>query len=256
MRAGWFRGASVVVPVALAVVVVAVQPWHGATLVALSPRHGVDEGDLLALALLVPAAAAFARTAVGRAVAARIRSAPLLLGAPAAAGALGFALLLIGVLDIGDVLEEPGRAAEALGIFVFALAFGWVVVALAAGSPPLPAPRGRVQLICAMSLVAGFVVDSWMRPSGTVFGPALLAAAVALTASTPGARRVAVGLVVALTLLNVASLTDFRGIDVQMAEHGGAPARSAAVGVVLVAFCAVQLGTNRGRAAVRAGHSA
>jgi hypothetical protein len=48
-----FASAGVIVPLAVAGVLIWVQPWHGPIILAISPTHGVDAGDLVAIPFLV-----------------------------------------------------------------------------------------------------------------------------------------------------------------------------------------------------------
>jgi hypothetical protein len=82
--------------VALAVSWLFLAPWHGPIIVSLSDTHGIDLGDLPALALIAFAVAGLARAREPRPSAAGRRRA--VLGVSAAAAALGVLLLLAGTL--------------------------------------------------------------------------------------------------------------------------------------------------------------
>ena len=82
--------------VALAVGWLFLAPWHGPIIVSLSDTHGIDLGDLPAVALIAFAVAGLARAREPRPSAAGRRRA--VLGVSAAAAALGVLLLLAGTL--------------------------------------------------------------------------------------------------------------------------------------------------------------
>src|SRR5690242_6184094 len=60
------EAAGVVVPLAIAGAIVGAQRWHGSTILAVSPSHGVDEGDLLAIPFLILALAVGRRRLAAR----------------------------------------------------------------------------------------------------------------------------------------------------------------------------------------------
>jgi hypothetical protein len=82
--------AGAVVPLAVAAAIVLLQQWHGAIILAISPSHGVDAGDLLAIPFLV-VAVAVARRGLPQSAAGGI-------SLTASALALGGLLLLAGVI--------------------------------------------------------------------------------------------------------------------------------------------------------------
>lgn len=93
-------------------------------------------------------------------------------------------------------------------------------------------------------ILIGCVVDAVFAPSITLFGPTLLAVWFALSAED--GREAVVGWLVtcALTLVSAASLTDLAGIGSRMQRDDGCLARSAALGVKLVAIGLVMLGSD------------
>jgi hypothetical protein len=95
-----------------------------------------------------------------------------------------------------------------------------------------------------MTLV-GCVVDAVFAPSVTFFGPTLLAVWFAMSAED--GREAAVGWLAtcALSLATAASLTDLAGIGSRMQRDDGGLARSAAVGLTLVAIGLVMLRRDR-----------
>jgi hypothetical protein len=100
--------------------------------------------------------------------------------------------------------------------------------------------RGAWPAAAGMILI-GCVVDAVFAPSITLFGPTLLAVWFALSAED--GREAVVGWLVtcALTLVTAASLTDLAGIESRMQRDDGGLARSAALGVTLVAIGLVML---------------
>ena len=84
------------------------------------------------------------------------------------------------------------------------------------------------------------MVDALVQPSGTLVGPIALAAYLAMTARS---RWAAIALSIAIVLFamaSLASLADVAGLDVRMADGGGGPVRTAALGLVLVLYAALR----------------
>src|SRR5215217_6756810 len=98
--------AGVVVPLAVAGTIVAVQLWHGPIILALSPTHGVDAGDLLAIPFVLLA------VAVGRRRLARSATGGISLTASGIA--LGVLLLLAGVIpgEGGPLVPAGGSTLD------------------------------------------------------------------------------------------------------------------------------------------------
>jgi hypothetical protein len=98
--------AGVVVPLAVAGTIVAVQLWHGPIILAVSPTHGVDAGDLLAIPFVLLA------VAVGRRRLARSATGGISLTASGIA--LGVLLLLAGVIpgEGGPLVPAGGSTLD------------------------------------------------------------------------------------------------------------------------------------------------
>lgn len=193
------------------------EPWRGPILVFLSADHGLHLGNLPAAVLLVVAGALAMDLPVVRSLAERVRR-----GEPAMAvvGA-GTVLLLVGLSGLRDGGDPPVvEASIALGVLT---ATAWLLVA-----------AGRSALVPAAALVAGLLIDSLSTPSGTVFGPATLAACLAIGAPRRLQQATLMATALGLVALSMTSLHDVAGIDVRMAGSGGAPARTASLGLVLV----------------------
>jgi uncharacterized membrane protein AbrB (regulator of aidB expression) len=127
------------------------------------------------------------------------------------------------------------------------VAFTAAVVSLSASSRRVAATTRRGLVVAGVALVVGFVIDGWVQPSGTLFGPALFAAVIAISGSTVRARVLAGVLAGAFMLLNAASLADLGDVDVRMSASGGGRARSVGFGVLLVALSAHDLRESRRR---------
>jgi hypothetical protein len=144
-------------------------------------------------------------------------------------------------LDAGsDIQGLVGRVDDLLA--------GSVVVAAACFALVMAASRGRwlgrrrgAWPAAAGMILAGCFVDAVFAPSVTLFGPTLLAVWFAVSADDRG--EAAVGWLVAcmLTLVTAASLTDLAGVGSRMQRDDGGLARSAALGVTLVAIGLVML---------------
>ncbi|MGE3619852.1 MAG: hypothetical protein AB7L84_05245 [Acidimicrobiia bacterium] len=241
----------------------ATEPWHGAVLVVLSPRHGIDVGDLAALAALVLAGIVLSPTAAGRALRRTARAAAAgPLGDPVPARvAAGVALVVAGAVGLTDA--DPGRAPDAV------LALG--TAALVAWAGATAGPRAWSALAVSGP---GYLLDALAVPTGTAFGPAALAVAAAVAirwGPAPGDARpsdratgtgsgalepVAAGrtarvglrgtgrapaLALAFTVVatacvtvSVAALADLSGLDVLVSRFGDGGARTLALGVELL----------------------
>jgi concanavalin A-like lectin/glucanase superfamily protein len=125
---------------------------------------------------------------------------------------------------------------------------GSVIAAAVAGAVATAATRGRwlgerrrSWPVAVGVLLAGFVVDAVASPSATLFGPLLLAAWFAATAHDR-LEAIAGWLAAAgLAAATFASLTDLVGVAARMERDDGGLARSAALGVTLLAVGLVRL---------------
>jgi hypothetical protein len=202
-----------------------VEPWHGPVVLSLSRTHGIDTGDLPALALI--ALAVVVASVCAPAVRPEGRGAAGLWAGPASAVVLG-ALLLVGGVKLTGIVRL-GALDDARGVLVI-IAAVWFGVALAAGRRP--GARRRSWWQPAALFIAGSVVDAALAPSGTLFGPILVALWLARTASHRGAAATMYLLGAVLTAVSLVSLVDPGGPD--LSEDDGGVARSAALGLLLV----------------------
>jgi hypothetical protein len=211
-----------------AVFVVSLELWHGPTLLAISPSHGVDTGDLV-VAPLIALALVLVRLGVGTGGESeqKARLIARLLG-PLSAVLLG-GLLLTAVIS-RRVTTGSGPHDELLAGAVVAAAFVFGMELVRTGGR-WTGRQGRSWPIPFGLLALGLLLDFALMPSGTVFVALFLAVWFAATAPDPfetGAGWLTVG---ALVMVNVVALT--RVADV-MARADGGIARAAALGGVLL----------------------
>jgi hypothetical protein len=201
------------------------EPWHGPVVLSLSRSHGIDTGDLPALALIALAVAV--GSVCAPAVRADGRGAAGRWAGPASAMVLG-ALLLAGGVKLSGVVRL-GALDDARGILLL-IAAVWFCVALAAGGRPDAWRRSWWQPIALF--IAGSVIDAALAPSGTLIGPILVALWLARTASHRGAAATMYLLSAVFTAVSVVALVDPGGPD--LTRDDGGIARSAALGLLLV----------------------
>jgi hypothetical protein len=126
-----------------------------------------------------------------------------------------------------------GRVDDLLAASVVAAA-AWFSVVLLISRGRWIGPRRRTWPLAAGMLLVGCLVDAAFEPSGTLFGPALLAVWFAASAKDRVEATIGWLVVVALTAATVASLADVAGIGIEMERGDGGLARSAALGVSLL----------------------
>jgi Concanavalin A-like lectin/glucanases superfamily len=135
----------------------------------------------------------------------------------------------------GDLHGVSGRVDDLVAGLVI-VAAGWFVAVLAVGRSTWPGRRRGSWAVAAGMLLVGCIVDAALAPSVTLVGPALLAAWLALSAST--AAKAAIGWLVAalFTALTAASLADVAdiGLRAQIEKGDGGMVRSAALGATLL----------------------
>ena len=237
-----WRMPAVAVLVVAALAIIVAQPFHGAVLVSLTPEHGFDAGDLLAVPFLV-AAGTLARGSPPRRGASPVGADR---GATAPGGAattrrealcavpLGLALLAVALLGSADVRRRWG-ARPALLVAAGVVGAGVAGTLAFAGAHGRRGGRRRAPwyLLAFAAVTAGALADTAALPSGTVFAAL---APVLLVASTrrPGLRAAHWYLLAAtLSAANLVALADVAGLDVVMASESGGPARTVALGAVL-----------------------
>jgi hypothetical protein len=201
------------------------EPWHGPVVLSLSRTHGIDTGDLPALALL--ALAVSAGSECGPAVRVDETGAAGGWAGPASAVVLG-GLLLVGGVKLLDVVRL-GALDDARGVLVI-IAAVWFCVALAAGRWGSPLPNSWWQPVALF--IAGSGVDAALAPSGTLIGPILVTLWLARTASHRNAAATMYLLGAVFTAVSVVSIIDLGGPD--LTSDDGGIARSTAVGLLLV----------------------
>ena len=222
------RWAGVIVFAALAMATLAVQPWSGPILLVFSSYHGIDLSDLVpagfglvSVMLLIDVMSV--RPGPVRVVR-RCRAAARPLRRLAAVLA-GLALGAASLIRMEDSVR-PRLFEAAITGSVLALVTLWVVVAV-----------DRDLLAASAALTLGFLVDAVAVPSGTLFGPLLLALFLArrdLRSGRPWSASALVTAALAFAALSAASLFDLAGLDVRMAGSDGGTARTGALGAVLV----------------------
>jgi hypothetical protein len=211
--------------VVAAVSLIVTEPRRGPVLLIVSSSHGVHLGDLPAAALLVLAIQLVGGRAVVRqpGVRARRRRA----GGPwvpiVASLTAGIVLLLVGGSELAEpALQHHPLVDATISAAVVAVAT-WVAVA-----------AGPSATVPSLILLAGMIIDGQLTPTGTVIGPALLAGFLGVGAPSGLARTALTLTATVFAGASLASLRDVWGIDVRMAAADGGPARTAAVGVVLL----------------------
>jgi hypothetical protein len=148
-------------------------------------------------------------------------------------------------LDAGsDIRGLVGRVDDLLAASVVAAAACFAVVMAASRGRWLGRRRGAWPAAVVMILV-GCLLDAAFAPSITLFGPALLAVWFALLADDGAEAAVGWLVTCALALVTAASLTDLAGVGTKMQRDDGGLARSAALGVTLVAIGLVMLRRSR-----------
>ena len=226
-------------------------PWTGPILVTVVPNHGLEVPDLVPFALAGIALALLRRRFASTPPADQSLCGPavrpvVLVVSVSLAGA--------GALRLADLDRDPSRLPY--GLFtVVVLGLGTLVACWLRGGGGLrtadrgPAsmrsdtggvvPRHRTMpavLVLVLVLAIGTVIDLMVLPSGTVFGAALLAIALAAKGDRPwGLRLVLIILGAAGLALSFASLADLAGVDVLMARDGGGAARGVLLGAIAAA---------------------
>jgi hypothetical protein len=139
-----------------------------------------------------------------------------------------------------DIQGLVGRVDDLLAASVVVAAAGFAVVIAASRGRWLGRRRGAWPAAAVMILV-GCAVDALVTPSVTLLGPTLLAVWFALSADDGAEAAVGWLVTCALTLVTAASLTDLAGVGTRLQRDDGGLARSAALGVTLVAIGLVML---------------
>lgn len=212
--------------VALAAMVV--PPGHGAVILTLTPSRGIHAGDaLLALTVLT----------AGTLLMRSLRSPPRSHKGPAAIVALapaGTCVAVLALLNLNDAYQATAPTANLAVALGIASVGGIGAYLLARSRAYRSGPAVPSMEVLVPAVVIGYLVDSAVLPSGTAFGPMLLATCIATASGRRAAHVVHYAvLAVGLAVLNVTALTDIAGLDVVLAHNGGGVFRTLALGTVL-----------------------
>lgn len=207
----------------------AVLPPVGAVVVTITAMHGLHASDAVLLAI----AAFVVRRALRRTAepgASQPGDRPFRMPRferplPLAYAAIGAGLVILGLVGSTDA------KAWSTGTFTVALL---PIVAVSVGAIGGTVTSGGSSAVwLAGAAFVGYVVDSVLQPTGTAFGPAFLAGALARSGDRRECGHYHV-IAMALVSLNVLSLADVADVDVVLADSGGAVYRTIALGTVLV----------------------
>lgn len=131
--------------------------------------------------------------------------------------------------------ETSGGRVDDLRAAVLVAVAGWFGVIIATARAPVAPSRRRTWWLPLALFAMGSLVDAVFAPTGTLIGPALVAVWLAATASSRAELAVFTCTAVVCVGLTFGSLTAIAGLDTAIsAEDGGAVARSAAVGALLM----------------------
>ena len=137
----------------------------------------------------------------------------------------------------GDLQGVSGRVDDLLaGLVVVAAA--WFGVVMVVARRPWPGRRRGSWVVAAGAFLAGSIVDAALVPSVTLFGPALLAVWLALSARDRADAALGWLLAAVFTALTAVSLADIAGagIRAQVERGDGGLVRTAALGATLLAI--------------------
>jgi hypothetical protein len=140
----------------------------------------------------------------------------------------GALLLTVGTSELLDGGQRSSGVIEAALALLVLASLVWLVTA---STPAAIRP--------AVAFGCGVLLDAMVQPSGTLFGPIVLAAFLVVMARSRWAAAALSITIVLFTLASLASLADVAGLDVRMADGEGGPARTAALGLVLVLYGAL-----------------
>ena len=141
-------------------------------------------------------------------------------------------------LDAGGDLHGVSGRVDDLVAGSVVVAAAWFAVVMVVARRPWPGRPRSSWAVAAGVFLAGCIVDAALAPSLTLFGPALLAVWLALSARDRAEAAVGWLLAAGFTALTAASLADVADLGIQAeAERGaGGLVRSAALGVTLLAI--------------------
>jgi len=213
-------------------VVTLIVPGRGDVLLTFSSNHGLDVVNIPTIMLLVAAGALLSPLPIAapvHRVLGQLRRARL--GQPDVAGlACGTVLLISGLVQLYDPSHQL-RIVAAAATLVGVGSLAWLLASV-----------GSAALVPALWFLIGAVFDARAMPTGTLFAPAALAAALAFGREGI-ARASLVMAALGCVVLSVLSLSDVARIDIRMATWDGGPGRTAALGGVLLLWAASYSGT-------------
>jgi hypothetical protein len=232
----WLRTGAGLLALILGFVLFRVEPLHGPVLLSLGNTHGLDLGDLVCVPVLVLGLWLLRDGPVHHGVLTSLRAAERAGWDPATVGLLvaGTGLVLVWVfieVDAGSRVAHAGALPAAIAIF------GLVVLGCALSEPGASRSIFGASLVVVLgTLGIGFLIDAIDGPAGSVVGPTLLAALLAITL---GRRRIIAAFVFGITtavflLADFAALVDAGHFREDRRLDGGGLGRTAALGGVLV----------------------
>ena len=215
--------------IGLAAFLVVREPWHGQTLLASTPTHGVDSGDLVVLALLA-LALVFLRIGTDSSV---FGSARTSMG-PWSVALLGSLLLCAGLRGLtpeGALLPTGGATTfDNLLVASVVIAACWLGIELVRGRGRWMGVRHGSWRTALGLLLIGCLLDTAFTPSGTMFGVVLLAVWFGRTASSRVEAIAGRFMAAFLGLTSVVALLDVGDLGGPMARSDGGVARVGALG--------------------------
>lgn len=225
-----------ILALAASLVLCVLEPLHGPVLLSLSGSHGFDLGDLVALPLALVGIALLAGGTLHTALLGWLASTfrDQVRAASVALVAFGASLILVqvfGEASVSDTVAHAGALPAALSL-VTLVGVG-VLFADPANSREV---FGTSLTVVLAALLLGFLVDVTDAAAGSVVGPTVLAAVLAVTMGRrqPAAQWILGSLTVVLIVSDLASLVDVRTLEPERELFGGGLMRTGALGVVLV----------------------
>jgi hypothetical protein len=132
-----------------------------------------------------------------------------------------------------DRIDRSGLVDDLRAALV-AIAGVWFCVVIATARGPSTAARRRSWWAPVALFVLGVIVDAAFAPTGTLFGPTLVALWLAATSASRMERTAFLLAAFACVGLSIASIADIAGIGDAFTHDDGGIARSAALGVMLL----------------------
>jgi hypothetical protein len=232
----WLRTAAGLLVLIAGFALFRVEPVHGPVLMSLGNTHGLDLGDFVCLPVIVLGFWLLRDGPVHRRVLGALRAAERAGWDPATIGLLlaGAGLVLVWVfleVDAGSRIDHAGVLPATIA------ALGLVLLGCALSEPGASRAIFGASLVVVLgTLGVGFLIDATDGPAGSIVGPTMLAA---LLAVTLGRRRIIAAVVFGVTtvvflLADLAALVDAGRFRDDRRLDGGGLGRTAALGGVLV----------------------